>query len=1048
MMPANTLDVENSVDGARPFVFDDSTIDWHLKQLVKYCENIPFEEGSGYIAGGTNGTASGNWAQVLFGAGDDHQAVIDKLVRLYNAPETADGLLPPQQALLLAWLRQLETPRKLLNMLPALHRQLYYRDYLGLSPRGSSADSVALIVGLDENIIETTLKAGTLFAAGQDAAGTPLQYALEQDLIINQGQLSDIIEVNPSQFFKRSLLALPEHDFIPGGQWLFSEQKTLTDSVTKEAIANSLDKSLAAVETALSKRRKTMSKARYFSHPSLCLGSGQRIVMLTIEDFKDEVFADIRVELHQDGNWVVLKGVTQSADKKQLVLTFDATDKPLQKPRIAANDTSLPVTQYPLLRISRAVNKVNAKPVGNITHISVEVKGAEVLFSTDTGDEKANKPSLPLGQKGELGNGFNMMSADWANVEGVIDITITPVWAGLSNGFSDHYKNYIKDKAQLIKNDNVFTVLGSLCKKGDKPAEKGIVQSLFASNTTATTPKGNDKGLIFSLEATRIDAISSSNPVDWPWYLRVALDKQDFLSKFYEQRDLKTAAITLDATKHVSLPQFIVVPEGTKADNEKFLEKHPPKPAETSTESGFDATKEADVIIPAHLIQLAADIEVPYQTIEVKEVDPDTLLTPPYQPQWSSVVVDYKTSAEPGSDAQWLEDAFGFKQDAVAASFSAEGFTATDTTSTPPNGDTSSLESPYLLLGFNRLIPLAEISLYWQLRTPCSHPLKWDYLAEKDHWKLLNATIKDDTLALSRSGLWSCVLPEDASSESAIMPAGKHWLRVTFNTTDQGQIKNPEKGNYPLLYSVYANTGRATLIDAAKIDDGHFGTPLPAGTIVSTVNDREGIAKITQPWPSFGGKAAETDDEFNNRIAQRLRHRNRALSWRDISTLLVAKYPEIQALKLGITNRAGQNVVIMPYTSQADNDDILQPTINQARLDQMAAYLKSIGSEWLNLKISNPHYFTVDLKHKVTYRDGIVKEYGDELLKKAIQQRFMPWATEDSSKQLTLGNGVNYYDVLAHMEMQDYVKNVDALTFIEPVITADQVVVINCMSEA
>lgn len=53
---------------------------------------------------------------------------------IYQHPERAEKMLPVQQAFLLALLHLLETPKALLNTVPARHRSLYYRDLLGFAP--------------------------------------------------------------------------------------------------------------------------------------------------------------------------------------------------------------------------------------------------------------------------------------------------------------------------------------------------------------------------------------------------------------------------------------------------------------------------------------------------------------------------------------------------------------------------------------------------------------------------------------------------------------------------------------------------------------------------------------------------------------------------------------------------------------------------------------------------------------------------------------------------------------------------------------------------
>ncbi|MCA6223149.1 hypothetical protein, partial [Photorhabdus antumapuensis] len=50
-----------------------------------------------------------------------------QLADIYQHANKADGLLPAHQVFVLAFLKLLETTKRLLNTFPARHRDLYYR---------------------------------------------------------------------------------------------------------------------------------------------------------------------------------------------------------------------------------------------------------------------------------------------------------------------------------------------------------------------------------------------------------------------------------------------------------------------------------------------------------------------------------------------------------------------------------------------------------------------------------------------------------------------------------------------------------------------------------------------------------------------------------------------------------------------------------------------------------------------------------------------------------------------------------------------------------
>src|SRR5690606_13311893 len=54
---------------------------------------------------------------------------------------------------------------------------------------------------------------------------------------------------------------------------------------------------------------------------------------------------------------------------------------------------------------------------------------------------------------------------------------------------------------------------------------------------------------------------------------------------------------------------------------------------------------------------------------------------------------------------------------------------------------------------------------------------------------------------------------------------------------------------------------------------------------------------VQQPYPSFGGKPPESDNEFNTRVSERLRHKDRALTIWDFEHLVLQEFPKLHKAK-------------------------------------------------------------------------------------------------------------------------------------------------------
>jgi len=125
------------------------------------------------------------WADVLF-----NDLSVAELAERYQNPSFSKGELAPHQAFLFAFLKMLETPQALMNAFPAMHRDLYYRELLGLKPREAQPSQVAVSVQLEDTVSEVMVPKGSLLLAGQDENGSDIEYRLDQDLLANKNTFS------------------------------------------------------------------------------------------------------------------------------------------------------------------------------------------------------------------------------------------------------------------------------------------------------------------------------------------------------------------------------------------------------------------------------------------------------------------------------------------------------------------------------------------------------------------------------------------------------------------------------------------------------------------------------------------------------------------------------------------------------------------------------------------------------------------------------------------------------------------------------------------
>ncbi|AOP98023.1 hypothetical protein [Enterobacter roggenkampii] len=344
--------------------------------------------------------------------------------------------------------------------------------------------------------------------------------------------------------------------------------------------------------------------------------------------------------------------------------------------------------------------------------------------------------------------------------------------------------------------------------------------------------------------------------------------------------------------------------------------------------------------------------------------------------------------------------------------------------------EVQAVENMQLYIGISGMLPEQTLSLFWKLNTAQPLTLNWQYLTKNNRWKELDPYLIDRTHRLLRSERWTTILPADAGNMAPAMPSGRHWFRaeiVPISTQELGVAK------YPRLVGLITNGMTATLNNLPMLDSTVAGTSFPAGAIRQFVKNIPGVARIQQPWVSWGGSPPESQDAYGIRVAQRLFHRHRALTWPDMMMLLETTFPVV----FGVMQPSGdilttvpalteQTLVVIPRVTAKDNSDPLRPVFNAARLELMSNTLQSLASLWQNIQVRNPRYRDVQLEYDVKFYTGVNPMWAERELQNALIARYMPWST-GMTAGVSLANRLNYYDVMATLQQQPYVDHVIGL---------------------
>ncbi|NES66825.1 MAG: hypothetical protein F6K24_16965, partial [Okeania sp. SIO2D1] len=149
-------------------------------------------------------TIKGNWSN--FFAGD-----VKQMVTYINNPEsfaddeqTLKKLSQPHLVLLFTFLLLLRYPQEQLKNLTQRNLDFYYQDVLKFTQKQEVVDKVNVVFELAQGEETHLIKQGTLLNAGQDSQGIDLNYAMDEDIVVNQATIASI----KTLFVEKSYISL------------------------------------------------------------------------------------------------------------------------------------------------------------------------------------------------------------------------------------------------------------------------------------------------------------------------------------------------------------------------------------------------------------------------------------------------------------------------------------------------------------------------------------------------------------------------------------------------------------------------------------------------------------------------------------------------------------------------------------------------------------------------------------------------------------------------------------------------------------------------
>lgn len=903
----------------------------------------------------------------------------------------------PQAALYLAFAKLFQRAQETINGFGRRYIDFYYERVLRGRYRGAQPDRLYLTFALEDDgsSRQVTIPSGTLFSAGQDADRETRLYRTERDMAVTQARLERLRTLRLVRGPKRQPECYLESEIrVPRAEALGSEDDTTgwptfgPDHRGEES---------PAVEVT---RPATLGLG--ISSPCLWLEGGQRTICLRFGYVwqsapATEVFvaADVHHLITEsfDGFLTSAEGWQQvDFGAMQSAVSSNSFEIRIQRPPSAPAVAPLPVDKeagpdgsalpdidpgVPAVAFRLKQDQYKRLSVLSgllITHCEIEVNVRSLphlRVENSEGEVDAEGLFLPFGGVPVLGSQLRIYHRE-IFVKPLSSLHIGLEWFGLPgdqttqgesgekrHGFARYYRRYEVDSNNLNLKPRIDNCSFKGCIrvanpgrwKLEGPPQKKQGQDLFLFRTqkkgdSATQAQEGEgptpRGVLFpksefELQCQELEIDRYYDPAESAVELELSAPAYAFGNSIYGNNVLHAVSTMLVGTSSASEL------EGACSAGGKAL-GYPNEP---------------------WLPQLAR-LDVGYKAVATSRLQKDRVRL-------------FRLLPFGGSCSVPSEDTFPFL---------------------PPIAEAR--QDGQLLLGFRGLDTPQILQMLFvmggDLPNRRAPTVAWSYLDASKGWPAWEPlspkqVSHDGTGGLTHTGILKLELPALRPSGRLMEPTGLQWIRVVTELDPSG---------IPATVAILpqATLAAAVLDDRVGSSDTDTATPLPAHSITKPLEDLPAIAQVAQPLASFGGRPPETRRRFETRVAERLRHKERAILPWDYERLVLEHFPkawQVGVLPAGDASGCRPSghvtVVVVPGPDGRPGVDATAPKMAPEMLRDIGDFLRRRVGPFVQLEVINPRYVRIEVHAKVVFSDAQGGSQGRQRLNADLCAFLSPWSS-------------------------------------------------------
>ncbi len=924
----------------------------------------------------------------------------------------------PDTVLIRSFVDLLKMHQKKLNDITQNHLRFYYDDILKQTKQGAQPDSAFVYATFTKkNVYE--LAEGTLFNAGVDAQKQPILFAVTKNVSLNPAVITDAFTLSLTQDTAIGYYA-PYIQDIPKPSTIKKDQAGKTQSWQTFGGGNTA----------------TAIKGSFgitFASPMLLLTEGSRTIKLSFNfasttDLRQLKNATYYLSTQKD--WldvttcITFPNFQPFGESQQAIITLDAKQPAIEN--FTANPDGI-TAEWPLIKIVfEALSSPGKPPVLNSLNIDVAVSGIKTFqLYNDYGALSTKNPYPLFGPSPAYNSNFIIGSSEILSKR-FKSLYFEMDWDKLPDDFAKYYEAYnsyfetykdkIKNKVSLWKrmlgkgnttddaaeetdtpyNNYCFTVDFQVLQSGNwNSIDMVKLQDIAINDNNTVTPTPypdeGDELILFSTD----DTTQSGTLTDKSFF------------GYTSANDAETSNPVIQS----ALPKY------TDASKWGFI-----RMTLNGPEYGFGADLYPKVVSEIALANAGVLI---HRADGLFATSNPPKLTPPanapYTPKLDNLTACYTAS-----------ETYTFTDKAPQAALQCFGYTPFSNyilyDSSNTNGSGIALypdyaDKGYLYIKMDNVLPLNTINLYFELSdsydgTPDTSSANYYYLSTSG-WKIL-PLLADGTNNFSCSGIITVNIPLDISNDNPLMPSGNYYIAIGVN----------DASKYAQAILMTTNGFCVCRTDMTGWKDSKQTPQLAANAITKPQTAIPEIATVVQPFPSFGGKAAENREAMNIRVSNRIKTKDRVVTQEDYYRTIREQFPYIFYSK-SIYNTGGKKLavyVVKAYDSPTDAHAFL-PQINSCQKEKIADYLNARASAFSLCNVYNFSFQNVTVNTTVTISEGHDVLAVKKAISAAIDLFISPWISS-SEPQVSIDTGITDIEIAQCICNVDGVVSTNNISFV------------------